>query len=267
MLIGNKLFEFDKCGYIMGILNSTPDSFSDGGNYLNLSQALLQTEKMIFDGADIIDIGGESTRPGHVKISEQEEIERVIPLVEKIRDNFEIIISVDTYKSQVAKEAIKAGASLINDIWGLKYDNSMANVIKEYDVCCCLMHNRNNTVYNNFLEDVLVDLSQSLIIAQNEGIDRNKIMIDPGIGFAKDLKQNIELLNNLELLQKFELPLLLGTSRKSVIGLTLDLPVNERIEGTIATNIIGFMKGCRIFRVHDVKENFRAIKMAEAIIY
>lgn len=266
MIIGNKSFETGKAPYIMGILNVTPDSFSDGGQHNTMDTALATTEKMIAEGAAIIDVGGESTRPGYTKISDDEEIERTAPIIEEIKKRFDIAVSLDTYKSGVAEAGIQAGADLINDIWGLKYDDRMAGVIAKYDKACCLMHNRDNVDYKDYLADVVADLDESVNMALAAGIDRNKIMVDPGIGFAKDLHQNLLLMNNLELLHKWNLPILLGTSRKSMIGLTLDLPVTEREEGTIATSVLGLVKGCDFFRVHNVEANYRALKMTYAML-
>lgn len=266
MYIGNVEFKTEERPYIMGILNVTPDSFSDGGKHNKLDDALYAAEQMIQDGADIIDVGGESTRPGYTLISEEEEIERVVPVITELKKRFDTVVSLDTYKAGVAEAGIKAGADLINDIWGLKWDGKMADVISRYDVACCLMHNRKNTDYQNYLEDVISDLDASVELALQAGIRRDKIIVDPGIGFAKNLEQNLILMNHLELLQKWEVPVLLGTSRKSMIGLTLELPVTEREEGTIATSVLGLMKGCRFFRVHNVKGNARALQMAWAII-
>lgn len=269
MKIGNKEFNLNENVYIMGILNVTPDSFSDGGKYNHIDAAVKHAEEMIKDGADIIDIGGESTRPGgYTLLSDEEEISRVVPAIEKVKENFDIPVSIDTYKSKVAQAAIEAGADLVNDIWGLKYDKDMAGVIAKYDVPCCLMHNRNleTTPYNNFLTDVLNDLQECVNIAHKAGISDDRIILDPGVGFGKDLEMNLQIMNNLELLKLLGYPVLLGTSRKSMIGLTLDLPADDRVEGTVATSVIGVMKGCSIIRVHDVKENKRAVKMTEAIL-
>lgn len=264
MIIGNR--EFKDRTYVMGILNVTPDSFSDGGTHNTIDTALKHTEKMINEGADIIDVGGESTRPGYTLISDDEEISRVVPVIEKIKDNFDIPISVDTYKSAVAEAAAKAGTDLINDIWGFKYDEKVAEITAKYNLACCLMHNRKEAVYNNFIEDVLSDLQESISIAEKHGVNKDKIVLDPGVGFAKTYEQNLEIINKLEELHKLNCPLLLGTSRKSVIALTLDLPVNERVEGTIATTVIGVIKNSLFVRVHDVKENKRAILMTEKIL-
>lgn len=266
MIIGKKEFDTVQEAYIMGILNVTPDSFSDGGKWNNMDAALKRTEQMIKEGADIIDIGGESTRPGHEKITDEEEIERTAPVIEAVKKNFDIPISLDTYKTKVAEAGIKAGADLINDIWGLKWDQSLATLIADTGVACCLMHNRNNTEYNNYLEDVRDDMEETMDIAFWAGINPEKIILDPGIGFGKTLEQNLIMMNHLELYLKWGVPLLLGTSRKSMIGLTLNLPVEERVEGTIATTILGRMKGVSFFRVHDVKENKRALLMTEAIL-
>lgn len=266
MLIGNKEFRDNERPYIMGILNVTPDSFSDGGKHNQIDDALFATEQMIKDGADIIDVGGESTRPGYTLISDEEEAARVVPVITEIKKRFDITVSLDTYKAKVASVGIEAGADLINDIWGLKWDGKMAEVIAKNNVSCALMHNRRDANYVSFLDDVISDLDASMKIAENAGIPRDKIMVDPGIGFAKNLDENLIMMNNLELLHKWDVPILLGTSKKSMIGLTLDLPVTERTEGTIATSVIGLMKGCMYFRVHDVKENYRALKMAWEII-
>lgn len=266
MIIGDKIFNTDSEIYIMGILNVTPDSFSDGGSYKNMDDILFRVKEMIDQGADIIDIGGESTRPGYIKVSIQEEIERVTPIIEKIKAEFDTTISLDTYKPLVAEAGIKSGADLINDIWGLKYDKDMARVIAEYKVPCCLMHNRTNRDYNNFLEDVTKDLLETLKIAKNAGISMDKIILDPGVGFAKSYNQNLKVINSVDKIVSLGYPVLLGTSRKSCIGLTLDLDVTQRVEGTLATSVMGVMKGCSFIRVHDIKENARAIKMTKAIL-
>lgn len=267
MQIGNRDFEIGNHTYVMGILNVTPDSFSDGGKYNDYDAALFRVEEMIKEGADIIDVGGESTRPGYEQISASEEIKRVVPLIEMIKNRFDIPVSLDTYKAEVAKAGIAAGADLINDIWGLKNDAHMAGMIAKADVPCCLMHNRKEAVYQDYITDVLSDLKESLELAKNAGIRQNRIILDPGIGFAKSYEQNLLLLHRLEELNSLGYPILLGTSRKSVIGLTLDLPVADRINGTVATTVMGVMKGCSFVRVHDVKENVQAIKMIEAILH
>ncbi len=264
--LGKKKFQIGRRPYIMGILNVTPDSFSDGGSYMDLDKALTQVKKMMDEGADIIDVGGESTRPGHTKISPQEEIERSCFVVEAIKENFEIPVSIDTYKWEVAQAGILAGADMVNDIWGLKWDEKMAQVIAKNKVACCLMHNRKQAAYSDFLEDVTSDLKESVDIALEAGIARDKIILDPGIGFGKNIEQNLLLLNNMENMIELGYPVLLGASRKSVIGDTLKLPVEEREEGTIATSVLGYSKGCSFFRVHNVKANLRALKMTDAIL-
>ena len=251
----------------MGILNVTPDSFSDGGKFNQMDAALKHAEEMIADGAAILDIGGESTRPGYTKISDEEEISRVVPVIEAVKKEFDIPISVDTYKSCVAKAAAEAGADLINDIWGLKYDDHMADVIAKSGLACCLMHNRDNAEYQNFMEDMKQDLRETIALAKAAGIEDDKIILDPGVGFAKSYENNLEAIRRLEELKELNYPVLLGTSRKSVIGLTLDLPAAERVEGTLVTTVMAVEADCMFVRVHDVKENYRAIQMTEAILY
>ena len=267
MKIGNKIFEPSEKTYVMGILNVTPDSFSDGGSYTSIDKAMEQTEKMIQQGADIIDVGGESTRPGHVQIGDEEEIKRVVPVIWEIKKKFDIPVSIDTYKSAVAKAALEAGADLLNDIWGFRYDEKMAELAAEYDVPVCLMHNRDNLDYDDFMEDVKKDLQISLDIAEKYGVKKENIMLDPGVGFGKTYEQNLMVMNHLEEIVDMGYPVLLGTSRKSVIGLTLDLPVDEREEGTLATSVLGAIKGCQFVRVQDVEKNVRALKMTDAILH
>lgn len=262
--------EFDsQCCHIMGILNVTPDSFSDGGKWNQMDRALLHTEEMIRDGAEIIDIGGESMRPGYQKVTEDEEIERVVPYIRAVREKFNIPVSIDTYKAKVARAAVEAGAGLINDIWGFKGDPKMAETAAALRVPCCVMHNRNLEThpYHNLMEDVLNDLKESIQLGLDAGVRPEHIITDPGIGFGKTLEDNLLVMKHLERLKELGYPILLGTSRKSMIGLTLSLPVEERVEGTVATTVFGVMKGCSFVRVHDVKENYRAMKMTEAMIY
>lgn len=266
MKIGNREFKTKEHTYVMGILNITPDSFSDGGRWNDPDNALRHVEEMIAAGMDILDIGGESTRPGYTLLSDEEEIARVTPVIESVKQRFDIPISLDTYKSKVAYTGIQAGADMINDIWGLKYDEKIAGVISESDLPCCLMHNRREADYQNFVQDVAADLAETIHIAKNAGIPDDKIILDPGVGFGKTYEENLKIINCMEELHKLGYPLLLGCSRKSVIGLTLDLPTDQRLEGTLATTVLAVIKGCAFVRVHDVKENVRAIKMAEAII-
>lgn len=265
MRLGSRDFDTEKHTAIMGILNVTPDSFSDGGSYKDMDAVRRRAAQMIAEGADIIDIGGESTRPGYTQISDQEEIERVAPVVERLSAEFDIPLSVDTYKAPVAEAAIRAGCHIINDIWGLQYDPRMAALIADSGVACVLMHNRTQSDYGDFLPDCLSDMKAILHRADAAGIRRDRIILDPGVGFGKTYEQNLMVLKHLRDFQDLGYPLLLGTSRKSVIGLTLDLPVHERLEGTLATTVLAVMAHYAFVRVHDVEANRRAIKMAEAI--
>jgi len=266
MNIGKRIFDTENHTYIMGILNVTPDSFSDGGKWNMQDAARQHVEEMIEQGADIIDVGGESTRPGYTLLSDEEEISRVVPVIEMIKRYFDVPVSVDTYKIRVAQAAIEAGADLINDIWGLKYDQRMAEVIAKSRKVCCLMHNRKEADYQSFMPEMLRDIQQTLAIAEQAGISKENIILDPGVGFGKTYQHNLEVINRLEQLKELGYPVLLAASRKSVIGKTLDLPTSERVEGTLATTVIGVMKGAAFVRVHDVKENARVIKMTEAIL-
>lgn len=266
MKIGQREFEIGEETYVMGILNVTPDSFSDGGKFNSLDLAVEHAKDMILKGVDIIDVGGESTRPTHTPVSEKEEIDRVIPVIKALRENIDTPISIDTYKGKVAELAIMAGANFINDVWGFKKDPYIAEVAAKYGVPCCLMHNRDNTDYGDIIEDMKKDLKESIDIALNAGVKKENIMLDPGIGFAKTHEQNIEVMNRLEELLQLDYPILLGTSRKSMIGNTLNLPSDQRVEGTLATTVIGIMKGCDFVRVHDVLENKRVCEMTDAIV-
>ena len=252
---------------VMGILNVTPDSFSDGGRYNNLDSAMKQAERLISEGADIIDVGGESTRPGHIQITSEEEISRVVPIIEKISKNLDTIISIDTYKYDVAEEAIKAGANIINDIWGLQYDNGeMAELVKKSNLPLIAMHNQNDEVYNKDIMLVLREFFEKTFkIADKYGIDRDTIILDPGLGFGKNVEQNIEVLSRLNELKDMG-SILLGASKKRFIGKLLnDLPFDERVEGTVATTVIGIERGVDIVRVHNVLENKRACLVADGV--
>ena len=267
MRIGNREFDIEKECYVMGILNVTPDSFSDGGKWNTIDAALKHTEDMIGQGCDIIDIGGESTRPGHIMIGDDEESERVVPVIEAVKSRFDIPVSLDTYKAEVAKAGIGAGADMINDIWGCRYDNGeMAEVIAGSGLPCVLMHNRNSTEYDDYPADVVSDLEKCVKTAIAAGVKKENIILDPGIGFGKTYEQNLKLMAELEIMNETGYPWLLGTSRKSMIGLALDLPADQRVEGTLATTVMGVMKGCSFVRVHDVRENLRAIKMTKAVM-
>lgn len=266
MKIGNRIFDIGSHTYIMGILNVTPDSFSDGGSYKTVDDALYRTEQMIGEGADIIDVGGESTRPGYKKtLTNEEEMARVLPVIEKIREKFDIPISIDTHKAQVAEAAILAGADLVNDIWGFKYDAKMADIVKKYDAACCLMHNKNEAVYHNFMKECVDELKSSVMLAKAAGISDDKIMIDPGVGFGKTYEHNLIVLKHLKDFNALGYPVLLGASRKSVIGLTLDTSVDDRVIGTCVTTAFAAAAGTAFVRVHDIKANKQAIMMAEAI--
>ena len=266
MRIGKKEFDTKNNTYIMGILNVTPDSFSDGGKFNNLDAALYHAEEMIKEGADIIDIGGESTRPGHVVITDEEEISRVTPVIEAVKARFDAPVSIDTYKGNVAEAALQAGADLVNDIWGFKHDRKVAQLTAQYGAACCLMHNKAEAVYENFLEDMVKDMEECVRIAREAGVADDKIILDPGVGFGKTYEMNLEAIHYVDVLHRLGFPVLLGTSRKSVIGLTLDLPADQRVEGTLVTTVMGVMKGCAFVRVHDIKENKRAIQMTKAIL-
>ncbi len=265
MRIGSRDFATQGHTYVMGILNVTPDSFSDGGRYQKMDQALYHVEEMITGGMDIVDVGGESTRPGYTPVTAEEEEERVIPVIEAVKSRFNIPISLDTCKAAVAKAGIEAGVDLINDIWGLKFDPALAEVIANENIACCLMHNRKEAVYQNYMEEVLWDLEETLQIAHQAGIADDKIILDPGVGFGKTYEHNLEIIDRMEMLHSLGYPLLLGASRKSVVGNALNLPKEERVEGTLVTSVFAVLKRAMFVRVHDVKENVRAIRMAEAI--
>lgn len=263
---GSKQLNLHEKTMIMGILNVTPDSFSDGGQFDQREKAVARVKEMVAQGADIIDIGGESTRPGHQPVSAEEEISRVIPVIKAIAAEVDVPISIDTYKASTAEAAIEAGASIINDVWGAKREPAIAQVAAVKNVPIVLMHNRENRQYTSFIEDALNDLQESIAIAKEAGVSRDQIILDPGIGFVKSQKQNIEMMRNLDRLVHLGYPVLLATSRKSMIGNILDLPASERMEGTGATICYGIQKGCHIVRVHDVKEMARMAKMMDALV-
>ncbi|WP_102029553.1 dihydropteroate synthase [Salirhabdus sp. Marseille-P4669] len=264
--LGNKRYDIDKETLVMGILNVTPDSFSDGGNYVEIHTALAHAKQMKEDGAHIIDVGGESTRPGYVKISDEEEIARITPIINQLKTEVDLPISIDTYKSSVAEAAIKSGGDIINDIWGAKYDPEIADVAAQYDVPIILMHNRNDEDYKDLITDMKRDLEESIEIAIKAGVKKERIILDPGVGFAKSMEDNLKVIRHLDAFQSFGFPILLGTSRKRVIGYVLDLPVEERIEGTGATVCLGVERGANIVRVHDVKPIVRMTKMMDAML-
>lgn len=265
--INGIMLDFHKETFVMGILNVTPDSFSDGGKYHTTELALEQARQMIADGAKIIDIGGESTRPGYTPVSIEEEIARIVPVIERLVAEEQVIVSVDTQKPAVARAAIEAGAHIINDIWGSRqYDGEMARVAAECHVPIILMHNRETAEYEEFWSEFLADMQESIRIARESGVPDEHIFLDPGIGFAKNLEQSMETMQRLDELSALGYPVLLATSRKRMIGAVLGLPVDERVEGTAATCAFGVMKGCHMMRVHDVKEIVRTVKMMDALV-
>lgn len=251
---------------VMGILNVTPDSFSDGGRYFDLEQAVSQARAMVEAGADMIDIGGESTRPGSQPVEAAEELDRVLPVIRALTEQLSVPLSIDTYKSEVADRAIRAGAHIINDVWGAKRDRRMAQVARQHDVPIILMHNREHTDYRDFFSDYIKDLRESVQIALEAGVRHDQIILDPGIGFVKTQEQNLETMRRLDDLVALGYPVLLATSRKRMIGNVLNLPVEERVEGTAATVALGVAKGCHIVRVHDVKEMKRVTTMMDAML-
>lgn len=264
---GNQQLDFRQGTIIMGILNVTPDSFSDGGQYSEAELAVMHAAKMIKAGAHIIDIGGESTRPGHKPVTLEEELARTIPIIEAISKQLDCVISIDTYKAKVAEEAIKAGAHIINDVWGAKREPKIAEVAAKYQVPIILMHNREKADYTDALiVEMEKDLLESIQIAERAGVAKADIWLDPGIGFAKNTSENIVAMQQLSAVVRMGYPVLLGTSRKSIVGNVLKLPVEERLPGTIATVCYGIEKGCHIMRVHDVKEVAEASKMMDVLI-
>lgn len=263
----SKRYDLSKRTHIMGILNITPDSFSDGGRYTSIEQAMKQAKRMEKEGADIIDVGGESTRPDHEPVSVEEEIERVVPVIQKLKEEINIPISIDTYKAKTAAAAIEAGAEILNDIWGAKKDPNMASVAAKYDVPIILMHNRENMNYTNLIQDMISDLKESIDIVKNAGVKDEQIILDPGIGFAKTIDDNYNVIGNLEQFRKqLPYPLLLAASRKRFITKVLDLPPKERDNATGATTCLGITKGANIIRVHDVKRNVELAKMMDSML-
>ena len=284
--IGKFTFDWGSRTYVMGILNVTPDSFSGDGIISKgetVQAALSQADEFLASGADLLDVGGESTRPGSAAVSTEEELERVIPVIRALHKTFpDTLISIDTYKAQVAEEAIRAGAHIVNDVWGLRADLDLAHVVAKYKAPVILMHNRSNPAsvdvreklgnayigseYQNLIEDVKKELLESVALAKNAGVDESLIVLDPGIGFGKTREHNLELINRLGEIRSLGYPVLLGPSRKSFIGFTLDLPPDQRVEGTAATVSVGITRGADIIRVHDVKEMARVAKMTDALV-
>ncbi len=251
---------------VMGILNLTPDSFSDGGKFFDAGKAVEHALRMADEGADIIDVGAESTRPGHSPIDADEELRRLIPVLGRLLREVDVPISIDTYKAATAEKVLDMGVHIINDIWGLQRDPGLAGVVARYGVPVIVMHAQNHTEYNNLIGDILDYLRKSIQIAEDAGIESQKIIVDPGIGFGKTLEHNLEIMDRLDELKTLDKPILLGTSRKSMIGKVLDLPVEERVEGTAATVALGITRGANIIRIHDVKEMQRVCKMMDAML-
>ncbi len=267
---GNKEFDFSKRTYVMGILNVTPDSFSDGGRYFSLDSAIEHAMKMVEDGADIIDVGGESTRPGSEPVPLEEELRRVIPVIKEIVKRVDVPVSIDTYKSEVARQALDNGASIVNDISGLRFDEKMADVVASYKASVVLMHIKGtpktmqqNPEYDDVISEIYDYLSGSVEIARRAGIEQ--IIVDPGIGFGKRLIDNLEIIRRLREFKSLGYPVLIGVSRKSFIGNILNLPVDQRLEGTAGAVAISVWNGANIVRVHDVKEMVRVVKIVDAI--
>ncbi|ERT68221.1 MULTISPECIES: dihydropteroate synthase [Cetobacterium] len=263
-----KTFILNKETLIMGILNVTPDSFSDGGKFNSIDLAFEHAKILVAQGAHIIDIGGQSTRPGHEEVDLTTEINRVIPIIKKISKELDCIISIDTYRAEVAEAAIKAGAHIINDVWGLQKDNGeMAQIAAKYNCVVIAMHNQDSKIYE---EDIILSIKKffkkTFEIAEKNGLNPNKIIIDPGIGFGKGYDENIEVLNRLKELN-FIAPILLGVSKKGFIGKDLNLNPNDRVEGTIAVNTLGILNGAKIIRVHNVLEHKKALSIIDKIIY
>lgn len=261
-----RTYDLSERTHIMGILNVTPDSFADGGQYFSLEKAVEQAVEMEQAGADIIDIGGESTRPGHTPISSEEEINRILPVIEAVKSKMTIPISIDTYKAETARQALEAGGDIINDIWGGKRDSGMLAVAADKQVPIVLMHNRTNMNYTSLIDDIKQDLQESIDLAIEAGVAKENIVLDPGIGFAKTGEHNLNVMNNLDKLRSLGYPILLGTSRKGFIGNILRVPVEERDIGTGATTCLGIAKGAHIIRIHNVKVNVELSTMMDAML-
>ncbi|MFD1957195.1 dihydropteroate synthase [Paenibacillus thailandensis] len=265
---GGAKLEFGKRTLVMGILNATPDSFSDGGRYDNVEAAVAHAIRMAEEGADLIDIGGESTRPGSEKVALEEELRRVIPVIRAVREALPAMpLSIDTYKAETARQALEAGAHIINDVWGLKADPEMASVAAQYNCPVILCHNRHDMNYGDLIADIIEDLEESVAIARAAGVSTRYMWLDPGPGFAKSADDNLELMGRLSEITSLGYPVLLATSRKRFIRQTLDLPVDDLVEGTAATVTLGIAQGCHMIRVHDVKAMKRTAVMADAIVY
>lgn len=266
-VMGPHTLEIGERPLIMGILNITPDSFSDGGDHIALERAVAHARHMVAEGADIIDVGGESTRPGADYVSEEEEMNRVLPVIRALADQIDVPISIDTYKAKVGRAALEAGAHIINDVWGFQQDPDLARVAAEMGAPVILMHNQDGTAYpNGIFQSIERFFEKSLEIAKKAGVSADLIALDPGIGFGKTAEQNLYVMKHLDRFKSLGYPILLGTSRKSMIGKVLDVPPKERVSGTVATSVMGFMAGAQIFRVHDVRENREALAVTRAVL-
>lgn len=263
----NRRLEFGERTLVMGILNLTPDSFSDGGDYTAVDQAVEHAKEMISQGADIIDIGGESSRPGHVRITAEEELKRVLPVIKRLQEETDVILSIDTIRAEVAEEAVKNGVHIINDIWGFQEDQNLALVAAKYGTPVVLMHNKQDSQYEgDLVEEIKAFLTQSVKIAIEAGVKEELIILDPGLGFGKTAEQNILVMSRLKEIRDLGYPVLLGASRKSMIGKILDVPPKDRDEGTVATTVLGIVQGVDIVRVHNVLANVQAAKVTDAMI-
>ena len=266
MLLNGRELHWGRKTYVMGILNVTPDSFSGDGTGSDVKSAVAQAKRFVDDGADIIDIGGESTRPDSKPVTVKEEISRILPVIKKLSTEIDVPISIDTYKSEVARRALDAGANMINDVWGLRQDPKLADVAAEWGVPIVITSNQRDTQYKDIMAAVVESLVRGVNMALDAGVAWENIIIDPGIGFGKTLEGNIEVLRRLNELKSLGRPILLGTSRKSMIGLVLDQPVDERLEGTAATVALGIANGADIIRVHDVLQMKRVARMTDAVV-
>lgn len=270
---GKRILDLSSRTYLMGVLNVTPDSFCDGGRFSDPKKAITQALLMAEQGADIIDVGGESSRPGADSVSVEEELARVLPVIQELVKEIDLPLSIDTCKSQVARAALDAGAAMINDISALRFDPEMKRVAKDYDVPVVLMHIKGtpknmqeNPLYGNVIKEISDYLAQSLEMAREAGIDEDKLVVDPGIGFGKKAEHNLEIVKNLKALAHLGKPILIGLSRKSFIGKVLDLPLEERLEGSLAALAVAIVNGANILRVHDVKESKRVARMVDSIL-
>ena len=286
LTVANHTFNWGARTYVMGILNVTPDSFSGDGIIAKgdvVQVSIEQAHSFVASNVDVLDVGGESTRPGSAPVAVDEELQRVIPIIRALKENFpNTLISIDTYKARVAEEAVNAGAHIINDVWGLRADPSLANIAAKYKTPVILMHNRSNPAsvevraqlgnayigseYQDLIKDVKRELMDSVTLARTAGISDERIILDPGIGFGKTVAHNLELINHLDEIRALGFPVLLGPSRKSFIGFILDLPADQRVEGTAAAIAVGIARGADIVRVHDVEHMRRIAKMTDAIV-